>query len=495
VYALATSIEFQNAIGTALNIQTLPVNYCTGITFTDRVNCSLPNNLDAYIKSGSGISAVGQPVTIITSPGSGVIGLQFLAMQYVDNIITPTQTFYEYYKTLYVNATFQKIASPQSLHSNRDYEIGIVYMDEFNRATTALVSPNNTEHVACGFSSYQNSIQVTIPPTQLPPAWATRYKFVIKPDEENYETIYCSIYFQDPLTNNAYLLLEGENARKTEVGDRLIVKADSNGATSSCVYTTVLEKSSQASNFIEIPSELDPTVFIPVPAGVYIKVNPNSFTVVQDELAVIDPGKKLVTASSPLLPPGNYPILNYPMNYYNTQTLLWEDYSVPSGSRIIMSIKQWRTGVDCPCVGRSSTLEKTIIASRNYDNMYDWWIGDSIDQILKDALVTATCNSTPPVNTFIPGLLNPTVPTSLGTNFYQFYRNTTTNELKLMITGTASCWGIGFGNSRASNVEAKFTVYRAENTLIFETEPSDALPDVFFENEMSFAITGCSRRR
>ena len=488
VYALATSVEFQNAIGTVANIQTVP-NSCIGITFTDRVNCSLPLNLDAYIKIASGVSAVGQPVTIITSPGSSVIGLQFPAMKYVDNITTPTQTFYEYYKTLYVNATFQKIASPQSLHSNRDYEIGIVYMDEFNRATTALVSPNNTEHVPCGFSSYQNSIQVTIPPTQLPPAWAKRYKFVIKPDEENYETIYCSIYFQDPLTNNAYLLLEGENARKTEVGDRLIVKADSNGATSSCVYTTVLEKSAQTSNFIEIPSELDPTLFIPVPAGVYIKVNPNSFTVVQDELAVIDPGKKLVTASSPLLPPGNYPTLHYPMNYYDTVTSLWVDYSVPSGSRIIMSIKQWRVGVECGCYERSSTLEKTIISSRNYDNMYDWWVGDNIDQILKDAIVTASCGQTPSVNTFIPGLLSPTIPTALGTNYYQFYRDPTTNELELMITGTASCWGIGFGNSRASNVEAKFTIYRAENTLIFETEPSDALPDVFFENEMSFAIT------
>lgn len=495
VYELATSVEFQNAIGTAVNIQTVPANYCTGITFTDSVNCALPNNLDAYIKSGSGVSAVGQPVTIITSPGSSVIGLQFIAMQYVDNIVTPTQTFYEYYKTLYVNATFQKIASPQSLHSNRDYEIGIVYMDEFNRATTALVSPNNTEHVACGFSSYQNSIQVTIPPTQLPPAWAKRYKFVIKPDEENYETIYCSIYFQDPLTNNAYLLLEGENARKTEVGDRLIVKADSNGATSSCVYTTVLEKSSQGSNFIEIPSELDPTVFIPVPAGVYIKVNPNSFTVVQDELAVIDPGKKLVTASSPLFPPGNYPTLHYPMNIARAAgfdplnpTWTYSDYSIPSGSRIIMSIKQYRVGVECGCYERSSTLEKTVISSRNYDNMYDWWIGDNIDQILKDAIVTTSCGETPSVNTFIPGLLSPTIPTALGTNYYQFYRDPTTNELELMITGTASCWGIGFPNSRASNVEAKFTVYRAENTLIFETEPSDALPDVFFENEMSFAI-------
>jgi hypothetical protein len=490
VYALATSIEFQNSIGTALNIQTVPANYCTGITFTDSVNCALPNNLDAYIKSGSGISAVGQPVTIITSPGSSIIGLQFLAMQYVDNIITPTQTFYEYYETLYINATFQEIANPQSLHSNRDYEIGIVYMDEFNRATTALVSRNNTEHVPCGFSSYQNSIQVTIPPTQLPPAWATRYKFVIKPDQENYETIYCSIYFQDPLTNNAYLLLEGENARKAEVGDRLIVKADSNGAISSCVYTTVLEKSAQTSNFIEIPSELDPTLFIPVPAGVYIKVNPNSFTVVQDELAVIAPGKKLVTAPSPTLAPGYFPTLHYPMNYYDTVTSLWVDYSVPSGSRIIMSIKQYRVGVGCNCNERSSTLEKTIISSRNYDNMYDWWIGDNIDQLLNDAIVTASCGNTPSVNTFIPGLLNPTAPTGIGTNYYQFYRNTTTNELELMITGTVSCYGIGFPNSRASNVEANFTVYRAENNLIFETEPSDALPDVFFENEMSFAITG-----
>jgi len=209
VYQLATSVEFQNAVGTAANIQTV-ANSCNGTTFTDAFNCAIPNNLDAFIKNGSGISAVGQPVGIITSPGSSVIGLQFPAMRYVDSLSTPTQTFYEYYAVSFAEATFQEIANPQSLHSNRDYEIGIVYMDEFNRATTALVSPNNTEHVPCGLSAYKNSIQVTIPPTQLPPSWATRYKFVIKPDEENYETIYCSIFFEDPLTNNAYFLLEGE---------------------------------------------------------------------------------------------------------------------------------------------------------------------------------------------------------------------------------------------------------------------------------------------
>ena len=494
VYELATSVEFQNAIGTAANIQTVP-NACTGITFTDSVNCELPNTLGttpSYTKVASGISAIGQPVAIITSPGSSSIGLQFPAMKYVDNVTTPTQTFYEYYKIVFANATFQEIANPQSLHSNRDYEIGIVYMDEFNRATTALVSPNNTEHVPCGFSANKNSIQVTIPPTQLPPAWAKRYKFVIKPDEENYETIYCSIYFQDPLTNNAYLLLEGENARKIEVGDRLIVKADSNGATTNCVYTTVLEKSAQSSNFIEIPSDLDPTVFIPIPAGVYMKVNPNSFSIVQDELALIAPGKKSVTAPKGK---GPAPVLHYPMNITRTAGFdplnpTWEysDYTVPSGSRIIISIKQLRVGAYCQCEGRSSTLEKTVISAGNYDNMYDWWIGDNIEQLLKDCIVTATCGEAVPINTFIPGTSVSTIPSGLGTNYYQFYRDPTTNRLEIMITGTTPCPGVNFPNSRASSVEANFTVYRAENNLIFETEPSDALPDVFFENEMSFAI-------
>lgn len=486
VYALATSVEFQNAVGTAANIETV-ANSCNGITFTDSFNCAIPTNLDAFIKNGSGISAVGQPVSIITSPASSVIGLQFPAMRYVDNVVTPTQTFYEYYDVILAEATFQEIANPQSLHSNRDYEIGIVYMDEFNRATTALVSPNNTEHVPCGLSAFKNSIQVTIPPTQIPPAWATRYKFVIKPDEENYETIYCNIFFQDPLTNNAYFLLEGENARKVEVGDRLIVKADSNGATTSCVYATVLEKSSQASGFLEIPSELDPTVNIPIPAGVYAKINPNSFNVVQDELAIIAPGK--ITKIEPR--GGPFPILYYPMNRYDTATSAWVDYDVPAGSRIVMTIKQARGGVGNACEERRNTFEKTLISSNAYDNMYDWFVGDDIEQFLNDGTRYAGAGQCIPDNEFIPTITNTAgdILTDLCINYYKFYRNTSTNQLQLMVTGTLPCTGVGYPNARASSVEVSITVFRSDRTVIFETQPSDSLPDVFFENEMSFAIT------
>ena len=493
VYELATSVEFQNVVGTSANIQSF-ATACTGTTFTDSVNCLLPNTLDAYTAIGSGISAVAQPVGIITSPISSSIGLQFIAQKFVDNTVTPTQTFYEYYQVVLAQATFQEIANPQSLHSNRDYEVGIVYMDEFNRASTALVSPNNTEHVPCGLSAFKNSIQVTIPATQKPPGWATRYKFVIKPDQENYETIYCSIFFQDPLTNNAYFLLEGENARKVEAGDRLIVKADSSGATSSCVYATVLEKSSQASDFIEIPTELDPAVFIPIPAGVYMKINPNSFNTVQDEYAIIAPGK--ITETEPR---GSAfaPVLDYPMNTAQTAGFdpinpTWEfsDYTVPAGSRIVLSIKQWRTGSGCQCEERRNTLEKTFISSNTYDNMYDWFVGDNIEQFLDDGIRYASCGDAIPENTFVPGTGNPVVPTNGGINYYQFYRNPTTNELYLMVTGTFPCSGVGYPNARASNVEVNITVFRSEKNLIFETEPTDALPDVFFENEMSFAITG-----
>lgn len=496
VFQLATSIEFQNtvgqAFGTTANIQPI-ATACDGITFTDEFNCAIPQNLDAFIKSGSGISAVGQPFGIVTSPASSLIGFHLPAMRYVDDIATPTQTLFEYYDISLAEATFQEIANTQSLHSNRDYEIGIVYMDDFNRATTALVSPNNTVHIPCDLSSSKNSIQVTIPPTQRPPVWATRYKFVIKPDQENYETIYCNIFFEEPETNNAYFLLEGENARKVEPGDRLIVKADSSGPTTSCVYATILEKSAQSSGFIEIPSEGDPTVMIPIPAGVYAKINPNSFNIVQDELAIIAPGK--ITVTSPR--GGTFPELFYPMNTARTAgfdqgnlAFTFEDFDVPAGSRIVMFIKQSRGGVGNRCEERRNLLEKTLISGNAYANMHDWFVGENVEQFLNDGARFAGSGACIPDNKFegITITTPPTISTALCTNFYKFYRDTVTNQLQLIVTGTLPCTGRFKPKSRASSVEVSITVFRSDKSIIFETEPSEALPDVFFENNMSFAI-------
>lgn len=495
VYALATSPEFQEAVGTVANIK--PVfsstpgaqTSCDGTTLTDQVNCAAPNNLDALIKFASGINGVGEPIGIITSPASTVIGFQLPAMEYVNNTTTPTQQVYEYYEVTFVEATFQEVANPQSLHSNRDYEIGIVYMDEFNRSTTALVSEQNTTHIPCAYSANQNSIYVWIPPTQVAPAWAKRYKFVIKPDEEKYETIYTSIFFLDPYSNDAYFLLEGENSKKVETGDRLIVKADTTGPTQQCVYATVLEKESKATDFITIPSTLDPSVNLPVPSGVYMKINPNSFNVVNDELAIIAPGKREEFTDGG----NNSPILQYPMNRFDTATSSWVDYDVPAGSRIRLYFKFERLGTgdgSRRCERRIYTLDKTLVASANYDNMLDWWNGDNVQSILNEGISDVGGNNCAVDNQYINTLASngSDIPTSLCTNFYRFFR-ASTNQLILLVSGTNSCSGGAVAkNKRRSTVTANIEVFRADTTLIFETQPIDALPDVFFENDLSFSI-------
>lgn len=501
VYELASSTEFQDAIGTLANIQSV-ANSCNGTTFTDQFNCALPNNLDALIKYQSGIGSAGQGIGIITSPSSTQIGLQLLTMRYVNNTTTPTVNVYEYYSYNFIEAFYQKINSPRSLHSNRGYEIGIVYMDDFNRSTTALVSPNNTVHIPCSASDTKNSIQVTIPATQKPPYWATRYKFVIKPDEETYDTIYSSIFFNDPLTNNTFFLLEGENARKVQAGDRLIVKADTNGPTNRCVYTTVLEKESQVEGFIEIPSVIDPAVDIPVPAGVYIKINPNNFSTVTDDLAIIAPGTVEVDENNP----GDYPILAYPMNIeraagYNPSNPTWvyQDYTVPAGSRIKINLKFQRLGVgkgNGACETRIYTLEKTMIASADYDNMVDWFNGDNVQVVLDQGVQDVGGDGCEIENDYIPTTYSYTTGLATAaisnpetcTNKYRFSRNTITNELNLVMSGTVRCTGTLAKEKRRSSITATFEVFRAENIIIFETEPLDAAPDIFFENELSLPI-------
>jgi hypothetical protein len=496
VYALATSTEFQEAIGTTANIQTV-ANACTGNTLTDEFNCAIPQTLGTLTKYQSGINAVNEPIGIDTSTSSTVIGLQLPAMRFVDSTTTPTVSVYEYYDIEFVQVTYQKIATPASLHSNRDYEIGIVYMDDFNRASTALVSQNNTVHVPCGNSALKNSIRVTIPFTQLPPYWATRYKFVIKPSNTFYETIYSSIYFADPDSNNVYFLLEGENAQKVEQGDRFVVKADSAGPTQSCTYATVLEKESKPADFLTINSQLDPSVQIAVPAGVYMKINPSTFNIVNDQLAVIAPGTVVETETDK----GQYVVAAYPMNLqrtagYDPLNPNWEyqDYTIPAGSRITLSFKFERIGAGAGegnCEARTYIVEATMTSSADYDNMYDWFNGDNVANVIENGVGYAGGNNCIPDAVYIP-TLSPTKSTTLSlcTNYFQFYRNYTTNELALIISGPPACTGIIGKEKRASKITATVQVFRAENLIVFETEPTEALPDVFYENNLSLPITG-----
>lgn len=488
VYDLATSPEFLSAVGTISNIKPVYSSIpgvetsCDGTTMTDQLNCSIPQNLGTLQKFASGISSVtptGQPIQIICNPGDTEIGFVLIAMMFVDDVVgTITQTVYEYYRISLAEATYLEISNPRSLHSNRGYEIGIVYMDDFNRSSTALVSPNNTVYVPCGNSNRKNSIQVQIPPTQIAPAWAKRYKFVIKPDSENYQVIYSNLFITDNNTNFVWFLLEGENELKVEVGDRYIVKADTTGPLPNCAYATVLEKRVTGADSL-FSGALHP-------AGVYMKMLPNDFNAINQENATIN----LPYGENCAPKGGNFSDYARSVNLFNpgwdpgNPSYDWEDYTIPAGSRIYLRLNWLRVGVGNACEKRGYTFEKTFTSSNDYDNFKDWWDGDNIISVIQTE--GSPLDGSTSIQ-YIP-TLGVLTQNDFYVNYIQFYRNPINNELVLQMSTGLSCTGVGYPNSRKYCAGNQIIVYRSASTIIFETLPQDALPDVFFENNLSFGI-------
>lgn len=485
-YQLATSTAFQQAIGTAVNIKPIynPVpggdDSCDGLTFTDIYNCAWPQYFSAFgyygLKYESGITANGEPIAITTSPSSNIVSLQFLSIRYYDYTFAPPSdivAFIPFIKN--ASISIDDLSSRKSLHSNRDYEIGIVYMDEFGRSTPANVSSFNTVHIPCSSSYLKNSITATIPPSQIAPPWAKRYKFVCKADQAGYETIFSSIFFTNNSTQETYFLLQGESARKIEEGDRLVVKADSEGPLQSCVFATVLEKEAKQSGF-------DPLITPVPPSGVYMKIKANGFSVNPLAYSTINYGTITATSSTS----GTSPILAYLMNIEDPANPgFYIDYSVDAGSVIVFDIKFQRVGFGGnACEKRLYTFKKTYVSSSNYASMYDWFIGDNIAGTLNDGDQDVGGGECPVNNIFIP-TLGTITSGQLCDNYWRFYRHPTTNALELYISGT---WACGSTKKRKSTVSANITVFRTAEAIVFETQPIDTLPDVFFENDLSFPI-------
>lgn len=517
IHDLATSTDFQEKIGTDLPSGTiLPVydgtnpSSCDGFTFTDIFNCNVPEVLDSTLPTTWTKYVSGQttPQTDSTTDGQGfIIGssassdnleLTIVAMRRVDDIANPndpaTQNAFEYFSIASASANLSSSPSSLSLHSNRNYEVGIIYMDDFGRATTALVSEDNSVNVPCGNSNLQNKIQVTIPPYQLAPSFATRYKFCIKPDLETYETIYSTLYFFNPATSYTYFLIDGENAQKVEVGDRYIVKKDSTGPLSSCRYATVLEKKAQEENFFVIP---DTTI----PAGVYMKILANDFSVELPDDAYILPGT-LTTVKEDLL--WNRLQVYYglgggvPISAGTPPAAPSSGFglTIPSGSTIRFT-SEYRiftiAGFEVNIIAMKINLEFT--SPQEYTSIIEWFDDNGIEDVLNNAKEIEKIGNSLPDPTFkrypnsdqtstfynLP-INNLALPFEIG---YSWYENTDPSSANYKEIRFATR---GFLANGVSTTSTKWEIVRGGETVIFETQPSDALPDVWYESSESYAI-------
>mgnify|MGYP001466117826 CR=1 FL=1 len=66
-----------------------------------------------------------------------------------------------------------------------------------------------------------------------------------------------------------------------------------------------------------------------------------------------------------------------------------------------------------------------------------------------------------------------------------FYKKIPNGKKYLLATGTNAC---GTNEDRWSKVSLQIEVTRASSSCVFETIPSDAAPDIWYENDLSFDI-------
>ena len=480
VNQLINSNDFQDSISGQFTSFISGSAYCNGDSFAHKFNCLLLNNISdanglSYEKYKSGINALGQPITA-TLTGNSTLRITVPAMVYklLGQPANTSNFVFEYFDIQTPYCVFQKIASPESLHSNRGYQIGMLYMDEFNRSTTVLTSLDNTVKVPSDKSIFQNKIKVTIPTTQLAPDFATRYKFVIKPDADKYESIYSRFYYTDPADGHTYFLLEGENIQKIEEGDVLIVKKDALGATNSLVKATVLEKKSQTENFL---------TGIDSPAGVYMKMLANNFSTAKTTGVDILPGQQTAEENS-----GGEKVSLVYDGFSTPDGTGFSNQTIPAGSLITINFDLYRNkqGGGGSCEYRSYKLEREFISPADYTDIIDWWnqqnIGDIIDTGTKEpssinnVYLPTTLTTQSDIDNFKDGA-------QFSTNRYQWYKSTS-GEIKFLISGTQSCPGSG-GDAK---IRATFEVFRTSSVMAFETEPSEALPDVWYEGQDSYPI-------
>ena len=508
VFSFSQSTEFANMIGTVLNTNFEPIATADqGTSLTDKFNAAIvaPSEDCTFTKTLSGIDdqTVQQPFRITATAGSNIISLQIPAFKYVSAgsagpPVVPQTDYYEYFRIVTGGVQFTSDDDLESLHSNRDFATGIVYMDKFGRASTVLTSDFNTVSVPPANSTSANKIKVVL--NNFAPSFATKYKFVVKPSKANYETIFSNFQYTDPTTQVTYFKLEGDNQNKVKTGDILIVKTDTTGPLTRVVKTKVLAVEAEGRNFIS--NEPVTTTAGGVTgstqqlAGLYMQIKPSNFRVEIPDDSVIEAGTVSRSSSSTSRCRA---LVNYPFFTTDPATGATTNYTIPAGSKIIINIRVHRRGRGRRCEEFEWRWEQEFTASQDYTDARRWWNGDNISpDLAQPGAISASGDGTVQTSYLtqlysygfnIPCVNNDGTP--LGDNSVTFawgqdVAGDPASKLGLLIkTKKPACGGL---SRREIKIDANIVVQRATTLVTFETEPVDASPDVFFDASEAYDI-------
>lgn len=362
----------------------------------------------------------------------------------VNELSGVTEDKNEFYLTKEAELLSVTNSSFASLHSNRDVEVCMFYLDSKGRKTTSLVCPTNTAYIPAENSSTVNKLKVSV--NHTPPTFAKYYKFGVKQVKKAYETIYGNQVYKDGVFR--WVKLVGENKNKVKEGDVLIVKSDYSGVLDTVQRVKVLEISTQAKDFIEGNVTASGKDLIEE-SGLYMKFKQGNFdvNVDQDSFRSFEgfEGRRYASRSF---------VYTEPLfGEYDGTTFI--PLEVKTGTQIRFEVTITRKGDN----GFSFPLEITTYAQEDYASVKDWW----------DAEIS-----------------------TLGT--WITYANDHLKDFEWVID---SSFGTKFGvksnrdgtSSRDVYTRVVFDINFSGGTLVFETEPLEVLETSFFETPETYTIT------
>ena len=142
----------------------------------------------------------------------------------------------------------------QSIKSNRTYQIGVVYSDEYGRQTPVLTDNSGIIKVPVGESKNMTKFNVAV--TSNPPAFATDYKYFIKEISKTTHNIVADSFYQDD-QGYVYISMPSSEVNKVKADDIIILKKKS-GNTFSDITTKfkVLDKLTTPPDFLAKPMKI-----------------------------------------------------------------------------------------------------------------------------------------------------------------------------------------------------------------------------------------------
>lgn len=332
-----------------------------------------------------------------------------------------------------------------SMHSNRDYEVGLIYMDEQGRKTTVLNSMNNTVYIPADNSDFANKLKVII--SNNPPAWAKYYKFAIKQTKKQYDIIYANKVYSDGIYR--WVKLEGENKNKVNEGDLLTVKVDYAGALEEVRKIKVLEVVQQDSNFISGNFITNDDEIIEE-SGLYFKFKQGNFdsNIPQDAFKTFSGRGKRRYATRSF-------VTTSPLFGFYNESNVWVPDPVLAGTQVNFYIRIKAYGA----IAFNHQLNIDVVAQIDYANIQDFFAAE----IENDPRFTDYANNY-----------------LLDWQFQLDGSDAIAFQVKPWRDGTAA---------RDIITAVDFNFNFASGTLIFETEPIEQLDSPFFETPETFTIT------